>query len=312
MATNLDDVDSFAAVCRSGGFRQAGKATGRSPSALSDAIRRLEASTGVALLNRTSRSVAPTEAGAQLLSGIDVALGEIWATVASLNAYKLEDKGTLRLNVPVAAARLVLPPILESFLVSHPRISVEVMIDDSPVDIIHAGCDAGIRYGELLSNDMTAVPIGPLQQRLVTAASPDYLRARAIPIHPRDLLEHACLRHRFPRSAMPPWEFERDGEVVKVNPTGPLVVSTSGADLEIDAAVRGLGIVYLFEDWLLDHIHSGRLAIILDEWCKRFDGPKLYFSKRAVLPRPLRLFLNHLKNQRDRRHEAAPRPESLG
>lgn len=301
MVTNLDDIGSFAAVCRSGGFRQAGKATGKSPSALSDAIRRLETSIGVALLNRTTRSVAPTEAGARLLSGVDVALSEIWTTVSSLNAYRHEDSGALRLNVPMAAARLVLPTILEGFLASYPRISVEVVIDDSPVDIIHAGCDAGIRYGELLSNDMTTVPIGPARQRLVTAASPDYLRARAIPVHPRDLLEHACLRHRFPSSAMPPWEFERDGEVVKVDPTGPLIVSTSGADLEIDAALTGLGVVYLFEDWVLDHVRSGRLAIILDEWCKPFDGPKLYFSKRAVLPRPLRLFINYVKDHRDRR-----------
>ena len=301
MVTNLDDLDSFAAVCRSGGFRQAAKVVGRSPSALSDAIRRLEASTRVALLNRTTRSVAPTEAGKRLLLGIDVALGEIWTTVASLNAYRQEDSGTLRLNVPVAVARLVLPSILEGFLVSHPRISVEVMIDDSLVDFVDAGCDAGIRYGELLSNDMTAVPIGPARQRLVTAASPNYIRARGIIVHPRDLLEHACLRHRLPSGAMPPWEFERDGEVMKVNPTGPLIVSTSGADLEIDAALRGLGIVYLFEDWLSDHVHRGSLAIVLSEWCKPFDGPKLYYSKRAVLPRPLRLFLDHVNEHRHRR-----------
>ena len=301
MMTSLDDVDSFAAVCRSGGFRQAAKATGKSPSTLSDAIRRLETSTGVALLNRTTRSVAPTEAGARLLSGIDVALGEIWTTVSSLNAYRHEDSGTLRLNVPVVAARLVLPSILDGFLSSHPRISVEVMIDDSPVDIIQAGCDAGIRYGELLSNDMTAVPIGPPRQRLVTAASPDYLRARVSPAHPRDLLEHACLRHRFPGGAMPPWEFERDGETVKIDPKGPLIVSTSGADLEIEAALRRLGIVYLFEDWILDHLQSGSLSIVLNDWCKPFDGPKLYFSKRAVLHRPLRLFLDYVKEHRDRR-----------
>ena len=301
MATNLDDVDGFAAVCRSGGFRQAAKVTGKSAAALSDAIRRLEASTGVALLNRTTRSVAPTEAGARLLSGIDLALGQIWATVSSLNAYRQEDSGTLRLNVPIVAASLVLPSILEGFLKSYPRIMMEVVIDDSPVDIIQAGCDAGIRYGELLSNDMVAVPIGPARQRLVTAASPDYLRARAVPTHPGDLLEHACLRHRFPGGAKPPWEFERDGELVKVDPTGPLIVSTSGTDLEIDAALNGLGIVYLFEDWISHHLHSGRLALVLSEWCKPFDGPKLYFSRRSVLPRPLRLFLDYLKEHRDSR-----------
>ena len=298
MATNLGDLDSFAAVCRAGGFRQAAKVTGRSPSALSDAVRRLEDSTEVALLNRTTRSVAPTDAGKRLLSGIDEALGEIWTTVSSLNAYKHEDSGVLRLSVPVAAARLVLPSILEGFLVSYPRISVEVMIDDNPIDFVDAGCDAGIRYRELLSNDMTAVPIGPVRQRLVTAASPNYLRARGVPLHPHDLLGHACLRHRFPSGAMPPWELECKGEVVKVDPTGPLIVSTSGADLEIDAAVRGMGIVYLFEDWLSDHLSRGTLTVVLDEWCKPFDGPMIYYRKRAVLPRPLRLFLNYVKQHR--------------
>ena len=230
-----------------------------------------------------------------------MALGEIWTTVSSLDAYRHEDSGALRLNVPVVAARLVLPSILNGFLTSHPRISVEVVIDDSPVDIIQAGCDAGIRYGELLLNDMTAVPIGPARQRLVTAASPDYLRACVSPTHPRDLLEHACLIHRFPSGVMPPWEFERDGEAVKVDPSGPLIVSTSGLDLEIDAALKGLGIVYLFEDWILNHLQSGRLSIVLNDWCKPFNGPKLYFSKRAVLPRPLRLFLDYVKEHRDRR-----------
>lgn len=269
MATNLDDVDSFAAVCRGGGFRQAAKATGKSPSALSDAVRRLEQSTGVALLHRTTRSVAPTEAGTRLLSGVDVALDEIRATVASLNVYREEDGGTLRLNVPMVAACLVLPSILVSFLTAHPRLSVEVMVDDNPVDIVSAGCDAGIRYGELLSNDMTAVPIGPARQRLVTAASPDYLRTRGVPLHPRDLLDHTCLRHRFTSGTIPPWEFERDGEAIKVEPGGPLIVSTIGAELEIRAALAGIGIVYLFEDWMADHVRSGGLSTVLNEWSAR-------------------------------------------
>ena len=299
--TSLDDVESFAAVCRSGGFRQAVKATGRSPSALSDAIRRLEASTGVALLNRTTRSVAPTEAGERFLAGIDSALDEIRASVAALAADRHDDRGVLRLNVPTAAARLALPSVLASFLAVHRHIRVEVLIEDSPVDVVKAGCDAGIRYGELLSDDMTAVPIGPPRQRLVTAASPAYLRASGSPEHPRDLLHHVCLRHRFPSGAMPLWHFERDGEVVEIDPAGPLIVSTSGADLEVDAALRGLGIVYLFEDWLGPHIDKGRLVILLDEWCTPFAGPRLYFTKRAVLPRPLRLFLDHLRDHRDGR-----------
>ena len=134
----------------------------------------------------------------------------------------------------------------------------------------------------------------------MTAASADYLRARSVPVHPRDLLEHVCLRHRFSSGSTPPWEFERDGDIIKVDHTGPLTVSTAGADLEIGAALRGLGIIYLFEDWLSPYIQSGDLVIVLDDWCKPFDGPKLYFSKRAVIHRPLRLFLDHVQDHRKR------------
>jgi DNA-binding transcriptional LysR family regulator len=172
-----------------------------------------------------------------------------------------------------------------------------VVVDDNPVDIVAAGCDAGVRYGELLSNDMTAVPIGPARQRLVTAASPDYIRTRGTPLHPRDLLNHACLRHRFPGGASPPWVFEREGEAVRVDPAGRLIVSTISPDLELHAALAGHGIVYLFEDWLAGHVHSGALVVILDAWCQPFEGPRLYFSKRPVIPRPLRLFLDHIRRQ---------------
>src|SRR5262249_1386202 len=151
------------------------------------------------------------------------------------------------LNVPVSAVRLVLPAIVPRFLAEHPKIRLEVIADDSFVDILAAGCDAGIRYDERLEQDMIAVPIGPRVQRFAAAAAPAQLHRHGRPQHPNELLEHACLRGRFSSGAMPPWEFERNGEVVRVDPTGPLLVSMGSAtDLAVDAAIAGTGIILLF------------------------------------------------------------------
>jgi DNA-binding transcriptional LysR family regulator len=203
----------------------------------------------------------------------------------------------LRLNVPVSAARLVLPAIVPPFLAAYPDIRLEVVTDESFVDVIAAGCDAGIRYDERLEQDMIAIPIGPRVQRFATAASPDYLDRRGRPQHPSELLGHACLLGRFSSGAMTaPWEFERDGEIVRVDPTGPLIVRVGGAtDLAVDAAISGTGIVCLFEDWLRPHIDSGALESILQPWWQRFSGPFLYYPGRRLVPAPLRAFIDFVK-----------------
>ena len=295
---DLNDVADFAAVCRAGGFRQAAKAIGRSPSALSEAVRRLEKTVRLSLLHRTMRNVAPTEVGRRLLDGIGTPLDEIGAVIASLDGLRHDDGGVLKLHVPTVAARLVLPPIIERFLASYPLIRVEMTVDDNPVDMIGANCDAGVRYEELIAADMVAIPIGPERQRLVTAAAPAYLEERGRPQHPRDLLRHACLRHRFPHGAMPAWTFERDREVVNIVPAGQLVVSTGAADVEVSAARAGLGIVYLFEEWLEPYLRTGELEAVLEDWWTSFSGPCLYFAQRALLPRPLRLFTDFVKVER--------------
>jgi DNA-binding transcriptional LysR family regulator len=203
------------------------------------------------------------------------------------------------LNVPVVAARLVLPRIVPPFLAAYPDIRLEVIADDSLVDILAAGCDAGIRYEERLEKDMIAVPIGPREQCFATAAAPDYLERRGRPTHPRQLLDHACLRGRFSNSAPPAWEFERDGEIVILDPGGPLVVTIGGAtDLIVDAAIAGSGIIYLFEDWLRPHFDSGALKPILERWWQRFSGPFLYYPSRRHLPAPLRAFVDFIATQR--------------
>jgi DNA-binding transcriptional LysR family regulator len=296
MQADLGDLQALVAVARAGGFRDAARATGGSASGMSDAVRRLEARLGVRLLHRTTRSVAPTEAGARLLERLSPAISEVEAALDVVNGFRDRPAGTLRLNVPVSAARLVLPGLVPGFLTAFPEIRLEVMAEDSFVDVLAAGCDAGIRYDERLEQDMIAVPVGPRVQRFAAAAAPAYLRRHGHPRHPRDLLGHACLRARFSSGAQTPWEFERDGEVVRIEPTGPLLVSAGTAsDLAVDAAVAGTGIIMLFEDWLRPQLDDGRLEPVLEPWWPAFSGPFLYYPGRRLVPAPLRAFIDFVR-----------------
>ena len=295
MAVELGDLTAFVAVARAGGFREAARAGSGSASSFSEAVTRLEARLGVRLLNRTTRSVATTEAGARLLDRLVPALGEVEAALNVIDGFRGRPAGTLRLNVPVSAARLVLPRIVPPFLAAYPDIRLEITAEDSFVDVLAAGCDAGIRYDERLEQDMIAVPIGPREQRYATAASPAYLDRHGRPDHPRDLLRHACLRGQFASGALVVYEFERDGEVVKVEPAGPLLVRVGAAtDLAVDAAVAGTGVIQLFEDWLRPHLDSGALEPVLEPWWIRFSGPFLYYPGRRHLPAPLRAFVDFI------------------
>jgi DNA-binding transcriptional LysR family regulator len=276
MKADLDDLAAFVAVARAAGFRDAARMSRVSASSLSEAVRRLETQLGVRLLNRTTRSVAATDAGARLLD-------------------RLGPAGTLRLNVPGSVVRLVLPRIVPPFLATYPEIRLEVVAEESFVDVLAAGCDAGIRYEERLEQGMIAVPIGPREQRFAAAASPAYLDRRGRPDHPRDLLGHACLQSRFKSGAVFTWEFEREGEIVKVDPTGPLIVTAGAAtDLAVEAAIAGSGVIALFEDWLRPHLDSGALEPVLEPWWQRFSGPFLYYPGRRHLPAPLRAFVDFI------------------
>ncbi len=298
MATDIQDLLAFVAVVNAKGFREGARLSGKSASSLSDAVRRMEGRLGVRLLNRTTRSVVPTEAGARLMERIVPALGEVEAAMDVVNDFRDRPSGTLGLNVPVSAARLVLPAIITPFLKSYPDIRLEVVTEESFVDMLAAGCDAGIRYDERLEQDMIAIPIGPRFQRFATAASPAYLDARGRPEHPRDLLGHTCLTGKFPSGALPLWEYERDGETMSVDPSGPLIVRIGGAmDLAVQAAVDGLGIVHLFEDWLRPYLDSGALEPVLEPWWQRFTGPFLYYPGRRYLPSPLRAFVDFINAQ---------------
>lgn len=295
---SMTDLSAFALIVRHGGFRQAARATGQSASTLSEAMRRLENRLGIRLLTRTTRSVTPTEAGALLLERLNPALNEVASALDMLNELRGTPRGTLRLNVPVIAARFFLQPLVNEFLHAYPDIMVELVVDNNFVDVMAKGCDAGIRYGERLEQDMIAIPIGPRTQRFAVAASPSYLERRGIPEHPRDLLDHACLRGRFLSGALYPWEFERDGQTLTIDPTGPLIVTPTAADMAVSAAIAGHGLVYLFEEWLAPHIASGALRPVLEEWWQQFPGPFLYYSGRRHLPTPLRRFIDFLKEPR--------------
>jgi DNA-binding transcriptional LysR family regulator len=266
-------------------------------------VRRLEARLDLRLLNRTTRSVTPTEAGTRLLERLLPALGEVSAALDAVNGFRDSPRGmptgTLRLNVPVIVAGMILPPIVEGFLKTHPGITLEITADDSFIDVLAAGFDAGIRYDERLEQDMIAVPIGPRRQRYVAAAAPSYLASHGRPQHPEDLLSHACLRHRFASGVTPPWEFERAGEIIRISPKGPLIATT--AELEISAAVAGLGVICSFEELLAPALASGRLMPVLEDWWQSFSGPFLYYASRRHMPAPLRAFVDYIKALPERR-----------
>lgn len=298
MDSELRDLFAFLAVLRAGGFREGARASGLSASRLSESVRRLETRLGVRLLHRTTRSVAPTEAGARLAERLAPALGEVEAALDVVNHYRDRPAGTLKLNVPATVARLVLPPIVAPFLKAYPDIRLEVVVEDSFVDLLAAGCDAGVRYDERLEKDMIAIPIGPRVQRMATAASPAYIAEHGRPRQPRDLLRHACLRGQFASGVIPAWEFERRGEIVRVDPDGPLLVRLGAAvDLAVAAAVEGIGVIHLFEAWLQPHFDSGALVPLLKPWWQPFSGPWLYYPGRRHLPAPLRAFVDFVKAQ---------------
>jgi DNA-binding transcriptional LysR family regulator len=298
MTEQLGDLAVFVAVARAGGFREAARLQSVSASSLSAAVRRLETRLGVRLLHRSTRSVVPTEAGARLLDRLGPALGEVEAALDVVNGFRDKPAGTLRLNVPASASRLVLPAIVPPFLAAYPEILLEVVVEESFVDVLAAGCDAGIRYEERLEQDVIAIPIGPRRQRMATAASPAYLAAHGRPMHPRDLLQHACLRGRFASGAMAGWEFEREGEVVTVDVDGPLIVRLGGGvELAVDTAVAGIGVIHLFEEWLQPQLASGALVPVLEDWWQPFTGPFLYYQGRERLPAPLRAFVDFVQSR---------------
>jgi DNA-binding transcriptional LysR family regulator len=292
---DLNDLDAFAAVVRAGGFRTAAAKRGVSASQLSEALRRVEAKLGVRLVNRTTRAMTLTDAGAQLYERLVPALSEVGAALDAVNSFRDSPIGTLRLNVPTIVARVILPPLVNRFLCENPGVTLEVTAEDTFIDVLAAGFDAGVRYDERLERDMIAVPLGPRRQRFVMAGAPSYFLERGRLKHPSDVLNHPLIRHRFASGVSHPLEFEKDGEIVRVVPDGRLICNT--IDMQIAAAVDGLGLIVTFEDFLAPHLATGALESALEDWLPPFSGPFLYYHSRRHMPGPLRAFVDFLKRQ---------------
>lgn len=290
----LADLELLAAVARHGSFRRAAREAGLSPSSATERIRALEDRLGTRLLNRTTRSVAPTPAGAALLARLEPAVREIAEALDEAGLAGQTISGTVRINAPAPAAQFVLAPLIPRFLERHPRVSLDVVSESGFVDIVAAGFDAGVRYGEALAQDMIAVPLGG-KQRLRLVGAPALIARVGAPQIPQDLLRCPCIRIRYSSGTVPAWEFEHDGQTVTLRPEGPLITTDTG--LAIAAAVGGLGFALIFEGWVAQDIEAGRLVAVLDDWLPPFDGPFLYYPSRRHMPAALRAFITFLREE---------------
>lgn len=294
----LSELDAFAAVAQERSFRAAAKLRGVSASSLSDAVRRLEERLEVRLLNRTTRSVALTEAGDRLLERLRPGLAEIEAALDGINSFRDTPMGRLRLNVPGVVARFVLPDIVARFLTLYPDVTLDVATNDAFVDVIGEGFDAGVRYEEALQPDMIAIPIGPKTQSYIGAAAPSYLARFGTPEHPRDLLQHQCILHRFSSGRVLPWSFAEEGREFTILPPARVIGETS--DLEVAMAVAGHGIIFTFAEFLADAVTRGHLVPVLERWSQSFSGPFLYYNSRRHMPAPLKAFIDFVKTENRR------------
>jgi DNA-binding transcriptional LysR family regulator len=282
------DLAAFLAVARTKNFRRAAREQLVSTSSLSQRLRELEERLGVRLLNRTTRSVALTEAGEMLLAGVAPPMAEVTNALDRVRGLREVPSGRLRINAPPPAVDLVLAPMVAPFLKAHPRIDLEIVAESSFVDIVSAGFDAGVRYGEHLAQDMIAVSLGS-PQRYAVVASPQYIAQHGRPAQPKDLLDHPAIRTRFSSGTMMEWEFEKAGRTVKVSPPAKLIATYLG--LGMRAALDGVGFWITFEGNVREAVKSGKLVSVLDDWCPPFPGPFLYYPGRRQPPPALAAFV---------------------
>lgn len=281
----LQQLRIFAAVAEARSYRRAAAALNLSPSAVSQAMRRLEDHLGVALLNRSTRSVALTAAGAQLFAEALPALLSLTRALASVGELAQQVGGSLRLNAPRSAGRLLLAPYLARFIAAYPQVQVELSTQDDWVDIVEQGFDAGIRFSERLPGDMVAVPLGG-PQRFIVVATPELLARHGPPATPQDLLSRPCIRQRFASGALFRWEFN-EAQTVEVQ--GPLTVDDQSVVLA--AALDGAGFAYVYEQAAREHLATGRLVQVLDDWCPPGTGFCLYYPGRRQTSPALRAFI---------------------
>lgn len=288
----LDGLVAFWKVAEHSGFTAAAADLAVSPSALSQAIRQLEARLGVRLLNRTTRNVSLTEAGQAYLARVAPALGQVIDAGDELSVLQGRPSGMLRLNAARVSTTLVLRPLLEGFLREYPNVQLELTNDEGFINIVEKGFDAGIRFGESIDRDMVAVPIGG-PHTVAVVASPEYLRRIPPPRHPDDLARHNCVRLRFAATgAIYKWEFEVDGRLVDYEVGGNLIISDT--TFSLDLALEGIGLAYTFEQLAEPYIKAKRLKRVLTAFCPTFPGFYLYYPSRHDQPSKLKALIEYV------------------
>jgi DNA-binding transcriptional LysR family regulator len=291
-APTLNDLKAFAAVAAHRNFRKAAGELDLSPSSLSHVLRTLERNLGVRLLNRTTRSVAPTEAGERLLLRLGPALRDLQAAMDEVASLGALPTGKLRINANESAARLLLWNVVPTFLGRYPGMALDLVTEGRLVDIVAEGFDAGVRLGEALAQDMIAVRFGG-DVRFLAVASQAYLSSRKVPRIPEDLKNHTCIRNRLPSGKLYRWEFEKRGREVVVDVPGALTLDH--IELMTEAATAGLGIAYVPERSARPYLDDGRLVTVLEDWCPSIAGLFLYYPGRRHVPSGLKAFVDVLR-----------------
>ena len=296
---NLNDLVAFLAVARERSFTRAAAQLGVSQSALSHTIRVLEERLGLRLLTRSTRSVAPTEAGQRLVLSLGPRFEEIEAELAAVSALRDKPAGTVRITAGEHSADTILWPAVAKLLPDYPDIRLEINVDYGLTDIVAERYDAGVRLGEQVAKDMIAVRIGP-DMRMAVVGSPAYFARRPPPRIPQELTGHNCITIRLPTyGGLYAWEFERDGHELKVRVEGQLVFNTIA--LRLNAVLDGLGLGYMPEDQVQDHVAAGRLVRVLEDWCAPFPGYHLYYTSRRQCSPALSLLIDTLRYRGDPR-----------
>jgi len=294
-ASDFNQLRAFVAVAGALNFSRAAEALGVSSSALSQMVRGLEERVGVHLLNRTTRSVSLTEAGAQLLERVKPAVEQLGAALGETRERRARPAGTVRMHCFRTAAALYLTPMLRAFGDAYPQVMLDVTLDDAVVDIVAEGYDVAIRLGEVIDKDLIAVKLGP-DLRQTAVASPDYLARRGTPAHPRDLLAHSCIGWRWPGQKTPyRWEFMENGKWFDVAVDGPVV--SSDKTFGVQAAVDGLGVAFASEHLIDAHVAEGRLVRLLEAWSARFPGYYLCYPAQRRMAPALRALIDVIRRQ---------------
>src|SRR6266566_2021012 len=289
---SLDDLLAFIAVGRERSFTKAAAKLGVSQSALSQTIRELEEQLGVRLLTRTTRSVSPTEAGERLLQRLGPHFEEIEAEVAGIRELRDKPAGTVRITATEYAANAILLPKLAKLIREYPDIKVEIMIDYGLADIVAQRFDAGVRSGEQVAKDMIAVRIGP-DMRMAVVGAPSYFKGRPEPKKPHDLIKHNCITLRLPSGGLYAWEFEKGGRELRVRVEGQLTCNTTAQML--NAALAGIGLAYVPEDWVQPYLAKARLKRVLEDWCLPYSGYHLFYPSRRQASAAFALLVDALR-----------------